>query len=1631
MIVFMLSCRIGEARVPGPDNAPTWTLGTCNPSGLHGKQAILNQISADVLAVSESHLSKAGTRHLSAGLRSIRSPFRRVLTGSPMQPRTVGSDAGQYAGVAFLATVPSRVPAVPWPPDLYETGRIQFGSFFTSMAWVTGAVVYGYPEGKVHLNAKARTAAILDFAFEHVRQLPGPRFLTGDWNYTIGSLDVVSSLHDAGWVEVQDLFAQRTGAAVCMTCKQVSRKDFLFLSPELAMAFVDLSVHQTIFADHAVLCAHFAGGSNHLERFVWPCPKPVPWSRVGPLGEPVSFAAPLDPTAQYAALWSSRERAAASALPDVWVPSMAGRGQQTKPHRKVHAQAPLKAGRSDDVQPAFFGFSSVHAKQFRQLRRLQNFCRWAENKDAIGLANHEHGVALWTSILRAPGFSPTFASWWHHRQYVCPHDPADVPQFCPSAAVARQIFEVVLAEVRLLEQRLDRAKAAYRKTQHEVDKNLVFRDVARPCAAPVESLIHEVQSKVAEVDAAECAIVLPSPQTFDAAQPLWVAGQAREIIHAEHDKVWLTDVSGIGPEAGVAQRQEIGHLRDVFEAFHSQWKERWCRHDDLPFSHWDAIIGFARQIMRPIAIPHLEICPDLLLAEVHRKKKRSATGLDGVSRDDLIQADLNTVLSLTGVYRRAELDGCWPSQIVAGKVHSLAKTELAATVSQYRPITIFGLPYRIWSSLQSRHLLQWAESWVDEGVYGNRKGRQASDLWHFMLQQIEHAYATGSMLCGVSADIEKCFNCIPRYPALCLAVLTGTPAQVTTAWAGALSSMCRHFKVRDSFSPGFLTSTGLAEGCGLSVFGMLLVDHVFACWMRVQAPAITTLSYVDDWQCLTWDPDFAVRQLTLVESFAAMLDLTVDRKKTFAWSTDAATRGVFRVGGLLVCHQARELGGHFGVSRQYTNRTVKQRIDALDDLWPKLSQSKARYPAKVFILRAVAWPRGLHAIPSAPLVHSVWVQLRRHATKALGLQRPGVNSFVLLGLVEASVDPQFVALLLTCRSVRTQYAVDFGSSLLAPLASGHLDLPPSSPASVVLGRLQHVGMSIDRFGRIVDRFGALCLHTTNPAEVELRLLWGWVQFVACKVAHRPEFAGLHLVNPAATRQFLKKLPPDDQALVRLGLSGGLFTESYKAKWTDQSDHCIWCGQVDSMKHRYWECPQHQDLRDQLAPLAQTLVDLLPPALSLRGWALHPPTWEAWISALTALPSTILAPVANFVQGRVNHVFTDGSCLGQADPRLRLASWAAILVPSVDSDWTPGSSVVLGASVLAGLCQTAFRAELTAVAFVLHWAACQGTAVCVWTDCAGVVNRYNLTFWGYRRINLNKGNADLWLWIQQSVEILGRDRIQLRKVPAHRSLHSAQHRQELWMIYHNNLVDKAARLANQARPPQFWNLWLDHVKATYAADEIFAQVAALQLAVAKRHVRAQGDGADDQPVDAPRQTRTFDVDFDLQGWNGQPLPQLAQTFGDAHAARVVRWFHARLTTGPDSEIVWVSFIQLYVDFQLCWGNPGPLRVCNQWVDVASRQYLSAEQHPFRARVRWFRQLVKALVAHAGIRAGFAQCRPRSEAVLTFVPSISVPWNTFALHEVDGWLLRHLGAPCTRAANCLAALPIASRCSRMEV
>lgn len=497
---------------------------------------------------------------------------------------------------------------------------------------------------------------------------------------------------------------------------------------------------------------------------------------------------------------------------------------------------------------------------------------------------------------------------------------------------------------------------------------------------------------------------------FDDTKPVVVDGHPVNIIHATEDKVFVDNLPPVQPGAQLQQHTPIGSLEAIFQAFHEQWQNRWCKHDAIPNHRWDQLVQFARHHMPRNPLSALKVDPEMLRAEAASKKPHAATGLDGVSRADIMQADMAQLESFCSMYQRAESSGMWPSQTTTGRVASLAKRDNAASTNDYRPITVFSLLYRAYSGIQARQLLHWCDSWAHPDIHGNRRQHQTAQLWRVLVSSIQQAYDQNKTLSGLTADIEKCFNCIPRWPVLAAAVHAGVPQTLMQAWAGALASMTRCFKVRDSYSPGFVTSTGLAEGCALSCFGMLMLDDLMHRFVAVQYPTLRVLSFVDNWDFLTWDPEAATSQLDALLAFTALADLTVDRQKTFAGSTDAEVRKRLRSQGLPVLQHTKDLGAHVAFSKQRTNKTVASKLEDLADLWQQIKRSRAPYTTKLRAIRTVAWPRGLFAVESAPVGAQIWLTQRRKATQALQFDKAGVNPLLLLGLVESYVDPEFVHL---------------------------------------------------------------------------------------------------------------------------------------------------------------------------------------------------------------------------------------------------------------------------------------------------------------------------------------------------------------------------------------------------------------------------------------------------------------------------------------------------------------------------------------------------------------------------------------------------------------------------------------------
>ena len=1469
---------------------------------------------------------------------------------------------------------------------------------------------------------------MLDFAVARVLHgCVGPRFLAGDWNFEQNQITCWQTLLDAGWIEVQDLIETRYGTKPRNTCKSKTRKDFLWISPELARHFRHLHFHE-VFADHVVMCADFSHHSEFGDRWLWPRPTPIDWTSVPDLSLPVDFSlgAPSD---LYQHLWEQKENLAQQTLQDTWRPSMAGRASIRQPIYRKGWNSPLKKSRTQDIQPAFHGVSLQHSRWFKQLRRLESYVRWTSSTrpDRDG----EHGANLWRSILLGTGFKPSFASWWISRAYRCPGDVAFIPSFPPTEDIARNILEALYAEVRSLESKLNSARSAVAKHRRAVNPNIIYHDIKKPAALPVETLVASQHSTVANIDVDFAALELQTPCLFDRTLPLSVDGKFHKINHAETDKVWLDSCPSASPGAKVSQSRLVGKLSDVFEAFHEQWKLRWCKHDQVPLSQWQDIVSFARETLPFKPPPKFVVDAPLLRAEIQRKKKTAATGLDGASRTDFLHGGDNFHRSIISMYDRACVDGCWPDQILAGSVSSLAKTVDAETVNQYRPITIFGFAYRCWASLHARFLLDFADSWIHPDIFGNRKGYQAAHLWKQIVHDLEHAYATGQSFSGLTADIEKAYNCLPRWPVFCAALFCGTPFNVLTGWVGAVSNMKRHFRVQDSYSNGFETSTGLAEGCALSCYGMLLIDHLLHRWLAANAPPVRAYSYVDNWDLFTWDPNWAIHQLELVVTFANKVDLTIDRKKTFGWSTDPAVRKACKHHGIQVLSSAKDLGAHLAYTRSYSNSTITARLKSLDDLWPALRKSPSPYALKIRVLKTVAWPRGLHAISSAPVATSVWNAVRSKALQSVIGRKAGVNPILLLGLLEHA-DPEEFALHASIRDVREFSEPHFMASIVAPLAFQFLDLPCNAPAHILLTRLHRVGLHVEADGLVRDPFGRFSLLGSFQ-EVSLRTTWAWQQLVASSVSHRPDFAGLQWVDTVTTRQHLLRLDSAQQALYRLQLAGGSLTADYSCHWsTHGKDHCQWCGVQDSLAHRFWSCPSTAHLRTKHAPNVSQFALNLPPAMVLRGWALHAPSWLQWTSLLLDLPCEIPQPTCSLPHSDWVDIFTDGSCLWQDQPSIRIAAWSAIIAMPCNRSWNFGIHGILGSSYLPGLIQTSYRAELYALAYSLHWASHFQQPARIWSDCLGVVNRYLLVVKGKRRVKPNSSHSDHWEWILRSVTKLGSHNVVVTKVAAHQTVHSARSLNEAWRIWNNGAADRVARSANTSRPPSFWKVWQKHATEYHQIQAYYREVVDLHIAVAEFSIKTKEVQPDDTDLQEPRvrHGRSFDKFYNETAWDGSIPANLTFRYGYGLAAKAAAWWRERVQTEACT-LQWVPITYLYLDFQLTFGCPGPLKVSKQWIEARTRRHLAPEKFPHQLRVRWFRNYLSHFWKTSGISVSIQTCKPDVDTIQAFVPAVSLAWDPWCVNQISCWLRQHLVHPCARSAVELRSLPLALKVAAMAI
>ena len=1576
----------------------------------------------DLWLVSESHLSAAGYRSFVHGLRMHGTSYRWSVPGFPVMPRSTCSNHGQWSGVLALSSHPTRRLAHSWPQALHETSRLALSTTFCAGLWLQGVVAYCPPTGPTHPQAKQSANALLQAAVLQLAQMDGPRYLAGDFNHDLQDLDSLQQLQAMHFIEVQDLHHSLTGVLPKATCKHTTRRDFLYISPELVPLFRGVVIDHDRWIDHATVVASFEGGADDMVRFPWPLPSPVDWPRFRPTEAepPFEFPAQLDISDVYQKFWHSIEQSAQAVAISQHKPlskKCFGRASRKRPLKVTGSIAPVKCGRNGELQPEFYGLSFAHKHHFRQLRRLQSYHRLSQVVHVT--AEHiAHRVSLWRSILDSPGFFPHFADWWPSMFPAC---SVCVPSCPPGSEVAGLLFEVFRVHVRQLELQLRQSHRGNHAASSQNAMSQLYRAVKRDAPAQVDILFESKRSVVTALDETDLAVELSPEVDWDDTQPVLINGARTMPIVCTPDKLWLESLDSIELGHEVVQPRRIGKLDQVFLTFVEYWSSMWSAHANVPLSRWEQILDFTFHRVGRVDLPPAPMHVDLLRDTARSKKSTAATGLDGVSRSDVLALTSNQFLGLRRIYDHAHCTGSWPDQMLNGVVKSLAKKIDPAGVTDYRPITVFSFCYRLWSSLQSRYWLSGLEPVLDRFLCGNRNGFQAASLWRRVLESVEMAHSSSEPLAGVVLDLTKAYNLLPRLPCLGLALRCGIDHGTICAWAGALSQMVRRFWIQGSVSQGIASNRGFPEGCGLSCLAMLVLNQAWHLWIQESHHLFRPLSYVDNWEILCSDPTLIHQAFEATLEFTAALDLRLDRTKTLCWAVTACGRSLLRAAGFTVVNSCRDLGAQMVFSRQIRNATQQARFDSLSDLWSKLRKAKGTYRAKLRIVRTAGWPRALHGIASAFIGRKHFHRLRTGMMHALSLNKPGSNAYLQCCL-EEGLDPQCWAILQSIREWRTLGDRCHQLHMLACLQDVDNQLHDASLTGILQQRLQVLGWKIDADGVVSDRIGRFELATCNWTELVFRLDKAWQDVVSCQVQHRTDFLHFSSVDVSATRRSLMLYNVYDQGVLHHNLIGATVTNAHACHWSSTgSSECPACGQADSLFHRYWVCAASADLRRQIPWHILQAVPTLPRVLTCQSWTLGSPFVNAWHYYLDCLPKLVPKCPCPTSASWVD-LFTDGSCMFPTAPEYRLSAWAVCYAPPPHLEFDLADVKVLGAEPLGGLVQTAFRSELFALLVALTWAGEWGKSVRIWTDCQGVLDKFSLIMDGGHRVPSCGANNDLWEECECNIRSLGRERVQIVKVAAHQSWSSETPEVTRWTWIGNACVDAAAKAANSQRSPDAWSLWSQHAKAVVSQQQIAEAIRSQQLAVGKRWTVEYGKHCEVLPAvpHAPREARP--LPFRCSGLTMPDSAPLAiiSSWGSDFTELFLQWW-GDIIDFQTPPTCWISFAQLYVDFQLMVHHPGLEKRGRVWFNPTLLPGSMPERHSFRLRCTWFRLTLQQWLKAIGVEATTAQTRPSSCHLACHIGCIALPAKPARLHHVEQWLRRCISQPIRGLGAGLDALP----------
>ena len=315
-------------------------------------------------------------------------------------------------------------------------------------------------------------------------------------------------------------------------------------------------------------------------------------------------------------------------------------------------------------------------------------------------------------------------------------------------------------------------------------------------------MLHKTTYDVDQIHAAANVVKLDPP--LSATQgTFWLDDEQIEVEQSKQvdfpaQQGWVTIHSDrlIVPGQTVEQHVVLDTPQKVQNELADLWAGRWNVMASLPDGAWNRIFAFARDYTATLPLRFERFTAEHIVSTLKKGSGLKTRGPDAWSRDDLLALPNEFRLDLANLFTAVESGADWPQQLCRGHVTCIAKVAQATEATQYRPITLFSLLYRIWGSCRARELLAQLEPFANFDTFGYIKHRSCVDLTYAIMVQVEIALLQGLSCNGVMVGIIRCFNHLSPKPILLLGRKMGLPVPILVAWDNFLRNTRRSFRVQ-------------------------------------------------------------------------------------------------------------------------------------------------------------------------------------------------------------------------------------------------------------------------------------------------------------------------------------------------------------------------------------------------------------------------------------------------------------------------------------------------------------------------------------------------------------------------------------------------------------------------------------------------------------------------------------------------------------------------------------------------------------------------------------------------------------------------------------------------------------------